>query len=69
VPAILAQVRGDSVSARVEADSRGFSRTRLDASARLSHRRDMIDVYIKALMSCWHFDRPLGSQTIRGIEA
>jgi hypothetical protein len=64
VPAVFAQMRGNAIGAAGEAEGGSFLRTRLDSSARLSQRRDMIDVYRESLMSCSHLDRRLGSQQL-----
>ena len=49
VAAIFAQVRGDAVGAGALADNGSLNRVRLRAAARLSHRRDVIDVDVEAL--------------------
>ena len=43
-----------------------LERTRFQSSAGLSHGCDMIDVYVEALVSCWHLSRRLGSHNYRG---
>src|SRR5437867_2426813 len=64
VSPVLAKMRRYSVGARSQALHRRLEWTRLQSSAGLSHSRDMIDVYVEALMSCWHLSRPLGSQQL-----
>ena len=49
VPAVLAQVRGDAVGAGVLADRRTRNGVGMLAAARLSQRRDVIDVDVEAL--------------------
>ena len=55
MPAIFAQMRSYSVSARVLADRCRFRRTGLDPSPGLPNGRDVIYVHIQALMSCRHW--------------
>ena len=50
VAAILAEMRRDPVGARALADGDGPRGHRLLASARLTHRRNVIDVDVEALM-------------------
>ena len=61
--AVLAQVRGDPLGAGVLAERGGGDGIRLVRPARLAKRRDMVDVYIEALVSCWHGHALLGSPT------
>jgi len=49
VAAIFAEVRGDAIGAGALADNGSVNRVRLHAAARLSQRRDVIDVDVEAL--------------------
>ncbi len=59
--AVLAQVRRDPIGARVLADARGEHRIGLVRAARLTDRRDVVDVDVETLVGCSHAARPLGS--------
>jgi hypothetical protein len=64
MPAVLAQVRGDPLGARVLAERcRGY-RIRFIGAPRLAQRRHMIDVDIETLVGCWHSRSKLGSHPI-----
>ncbi len=54
MPAILTQVRGDPFGARIFAECGGGNGVRLIGPSRLAERRDVVDVYVQALVSCWH---------------
>jgi len=54
MPAIFAQMCGDPIRACIFAERGGGHGVRLVGSPRLAQRRDMIDVYVEALVSCWH---------------
>lgn len=63
MPSIFAEVRGDPLGARIFAERGRDDGVRLVGAARLAKRRDMIDVYIETLVSCWHGHALLGSPT------
>ena len=54
VTAVLAQMCGNSLGARVFTERGGGDGIRLVGSSRLAQRGDMVDVYVEALVSCWH---------------
>ncbi len=54
VTAVLAQMRGDPLGARVFTERGGGNGIRLVGAPRLAQRGDMVDVYVEALVSCWH---------------
>ena len=54
MPAVLTQMRGDPFSTRVLAECSGCNGVRLIGSSRLAERRHVVDVYVQALVSCWH---------------
>jgi len=54
MPAVFTQMRGDPFGARIFAERGGGNGVRLVRSSRLAERRDVIDVYVEALVSCWH---------------
>lgn len=55
MPAIFAQVGGDSMGAGGFADTRGLQRIGLTAAPRLSQSRDVVDVYVQPLAGRSHF--------------
>ena len=63
MPAILAEVRGYPVGARILAErGRGY-RIRFVGAPRLAKRGDMVDVDVETLLACWHSRSKLGSHS------
>jgi hypothetical protein len=54
MPAILTQMRRDPFGPRIFAECGGGNGVRLIGSSRLAERRNVVDVYVQALVSCWH---------------
>jgi hypothetical protein len=54
MPAILTQMRRDPFGPRILAECGGGNGVRLIGSSRLAERRNVVDVYVQALVSCWH---------------
>ena len=55
---------GDPFGARILAERGRGDGIRFVGAARLAKRRDMIDVYVQTLVSCWHGHALLGSPTM-----
>ena len=64
VSSVFAEMRGYSISTGELAHGGCLYRARLNSAPSLSQRRDMVDVYVESLMSCWHYHRRLGSHQL-----